>query len=79
MRRWAAVSVGRFRQHLYKGRVFGCVRGKIKRKKITLKHVFDQDRTFCDVLFDDELLVIRGDKENHCVCGSEEESVVITL
>ena len=31
----------------------------------TLKHVLDEDRTLCDLLVDDKLLVIGGDEEDH--------------
>lgn len=41
----------------------------MKRKRITLQHIFDEHGTFCDVLFNDELLVIRGDEKNHYVFG----------
>ncbi len=35
----------------------------------TFEHVFDQYGTFCDVLVNDELFVIRGHEKNHCKCG----------
>ena len=31
----------------------------------TLKHVLDEDRAFDDVLVGVELLIVRGDEENH--------------
>lgn len=47
-----------------KGRWMRCTR-----MRFTFEHVFDQDGTFCDVLFDDKLFIIRGDKKDHCEIG----------
>jgi len=48
-----------------KSRVSGRLTGGIIGLGFTLEHVFDKHGAFCDVLFDDELFVIRGDEKNH--------------
>jgi hypothetical protein len=59
------VSAGHFHQRLKKSRVRAPDRWDNRIRGFTLKHVFDEYGAFCDVLFDDELFVVRGDKENH--------------
>ena len=34
--------------------------------RLTLEHVLDEDAALGDLLIDDELLVIRGNEEDHC-------------
>jgi hypothetical protein len=42
---------------------------QIKRKIVTLKHIFDQHGTLCNVFFDDELFIIGSDEKDHVEIG----------